>query len=183
MPKTTELTGKQKRFCEEYIFDFNASRAARVAGYSEDTAGSMGSENLQKPEIKAYIAELQDDLGKTSGISRLKVLRELEKLAFSSIAHLHETWITRKEFDKLTDDQKACISEIQTQTRMESNPEEGAPPIQVDFVKIKLYDKLRAMEAINKMLGHDAPKKIEHSGEAIKGFVINPASAKRNPGK
>ena len=36
-----ELTEKQKKFCEEYIFDFNASRAARVAGYSEDTAGAI----------------------------------------------------------------------------------------------------------------------------------------------
>jgi len=160
MAESKELTGKQKKFCEEYIFDFNASRAARVAGYSEGTAAEIGCENLTKPNIQAYIEELQADLSKTSGISRLKVLRELEKIAFSSIAHLHDTWITRKEFDKLTEDQKSCIAEIQTQTRMEVNPIEDGPPIQVDFVKIKLYDKLRSLEGINKMLGFDAPKKV-----------------------
>lgn len=154
------LTGKQKKFCEEYIWDFNASRAAREAGYSEDTAGSIGHENLRKPEIIAFIEELQSDLSKTAGISRLMVLREFQKLAFSSIAHLHNTWIERKEFDLLTEEQKSCIAEISTQTRMERNPIEGGDPIQVDFVKIKLYDKQKALDSINKMLGYEAPKKI-----------------------
>jgi phage terminase small subunit len=186
MAEVKELTGKQKKFCEEYIFDFNASRSARAAGYSEATAGEIGYENLKKPEIQAYIELLQADLSKTAGISRLKVLTELQKIAFSSIAHLHDTWITRKEFDQLSDDQKSSIQEISTQVRkvFEYNPDKDAKePVEIEFVKVKLYDKLRSLEAINKMLGFDAPKKIEHSGEAIKGFVINPASAKRNPSK
>ncbi|HMG92367.1 MAG TPA: terminase small subunit, partial [Chryseolinea sp.] len=114
-----ELTGKQKRFCEEYIFDFNGARAARAAGYSEDTAKEIASENLTKPNIQAYIKELEEDLGKTAGISRLRVLKEHEKMAFSSIAHLHNTWIQRKEFEELSDDQKACIAELSYQTRVE----------------------------------------------------------------
>lgn len=49
------LTKKQKRFCEEYIKTANASASAIAAGYSEKTAGAIGSENLKKPEISAYI--------------------------------------------------------------------------------------------------------------------------------
>ena len=49
------LTKKQKRFCEEYIKTANASASAVAAGYSEKTAGAIGSENLKKPEISAYI--------------------------------------------------------------------------------------------------------------------------------
>jgi len=45
------------------------------------------------------------------------VMEEHKKLAFSSIANLHNTWITRKEFEELTEDQKACISEITTQVK------------------------------------------------------------------
>lgn len=179
--KTSELTEKQRRFCEEYIFDFNATRAAKAAGYSENTAYAIGSENLKKPEIKAYLKELQADLETTSGISRLRVLKELEKLAFSSIAHLHNTWIERKEFDKLTDDQKASIAQIETQTRQETKYDpisESQVPVQVDFVKVKLHDKLRAIDSINRMLGFHAPDKVEHTGEVIKGFIIEPASSK-----
>lgn len=173
--KVEELTGKQKRFCEEYIFDFNATRAAKEAGYSEDTAYSIGSENLKKPEIQAYIKELQSDLERTSGISRLKILREHEKLAFSSIAHLHNTWIERKEFEKLSPEQKACIAEIQTQTRteMKYNPEsEEQEPVQVDFVKIKLYDKQKALDSIAKMLGFNAAEKVEVKDVTQKQVMI-----------
>lgn len=178
--KEKELTGKQKRFCEEYIFDFNATRAAKAAGYSEDTARSIGSENLSKPDIQAYIKQLEADLSKTSGISRLMVLREHEKLAFSSIAHLRDTWITLKEFETLTPEQKACIAEIQTQTRTEMKykaESEEMEPVQVDFVKIKLYDKQKALDSISKMLGFDAPEKIEVSG-GIKSYRIVPASTR-----
>lgn len=179
--ESEELTGKQKLFCEEYIFDFNATRAAKAAGYSEDTARSIGSENLSKPDIQAYIKVLQSDLEKTSGISRLMVLREHQKLAFSSIAHLHMTWISRKDFETLSDEQKACIAEIQTQTRTEMKYDpasEEMEPVQVDFVKIKLYDKQKALDSISRMLGFDSPEKIELSG-GVKSYRIVPARSRR----
>jgi phage terminase small subunit len=65
-----ELTEKQKIFCREYIFDWNGTRAAKAAGYSENTAAVIASENLNKPNIKAYIEEIQKDLEKIAGISR-----------------------------------------------------------------------------------------------------------------
>ena len=40
------MTRKQKRFREEYLIDMNATQAAIRAGYSPDTAKSIGSENL-----------------------------------------------------------------------------------------------------------------------------------------
>jgi phage terminase small subunit len=57
MPKD-KLTEKQVRFCQEYIVDLNATQAAIRSGYSEDTAGSIGSENLTKPEILEHVNEL-----------------------------------------------------------------------------------------------------------------------------
>ena len=56
-----KLTEKQRRFVDYYIETGNASEAARRAGYSEETAGWIGQENLQKPTIKAAIdARLKD---------------------------------------------------------------------------------------------------------------------------
>lgn len=52
-----KLTAKQKRFCDEYLTDLNATQAAIRAGYSEKTAYSIGVENLKKPELQKYIAE------------------------------------------------------------------------------------------------------------------------------
>lgn len=50
------LTEKQKRFCDEYLIDLNATQAAIRAGYSEKTANVIGCENLTKPNIQEYIA-------------------------------------------------------------------------------------------------------------------------------
>ena len=49
------MTKKQKRFVEEYLIDLNATQAAIRAGYSPDTAKSIGSENLTKPDIRAAV--------------------------------------------------------------------------------------------------------------------------------
>ena len=45
------LTEKQKRFCDEYLIDLNATQAAIRAGYSEKTARQTATENLSKPYI------------------------------------------------------------------------------------------------------------------------------------
>ena len=51
------VTPKQKRFCDEYLIDCNATQAAIRAGYSEKTAKQIGTENLSKPDLRAYIDE------------------------------------------------------------------------------------------------------------------------------
>ncbi len=53
----TKLTKKQVKFCKEYLRTSNATEAARKAGYSKKTAYSIGSENLNKPEIKEELAK------------------------------------------------------------------------------------------------------------------------------
>lgn len=175
MPKTVGLTEKQEKFCREYIWDFNASRAAREAGYSEDTAGKIGSENLQKPEIKARIKELQGDTAELAGISRLMIAEEHKKIAFSSIAHLHDTWIERKAFEKLTPEQKSSIASIETQIKRVVGEFEE---FEVEFIKIRLYDKQKSLDSLTKMFGYSEPDKVQHSGEVLKGFQIMPASGK-----
>lgn len=54
---TNKMTAKQKRFCDEYLIDLNATQAAIRAGYSKKSAYSIGVENLNKPELKKYIDE------------------------------------------------------------------------------------------------------------------------------
>lgn len=56
------MTPRQRKFCDEYLIDCNAKQAAIRAGYSPKTAYSIGNENLNKPELKAYIAEQLDKI-------------------------------------------------------------------------------------------------------------------------
>lgn len=85
------MTPKQKKFCFEYLVDLNATQAAIRAGYSEDTARSIGCENLTKPDIRSFIDEelkkhcleatetskLLSDIAKNS-LNDFFVIREVE---------------------------------------------------------------------------------------------------------
>ena len=53
------LTPKQEKFCQEYLVDLNATKAAVRSGYSMDSAASIGHENLREPEIQKRLKELQ----------------------------------------------------------------------------------------------------------------------------
>ena len=67
-----KLTERQKRFCDEYLIDLNATQAAIRAGYSEKTAQNIWKENLTKPYIKkrieARIAEKESQLIATQDV-------------------------------------------------------------------------------------------------------------------
>ena len=56
------MTEKQKRFCDEYLIDLNATQAAIRAGYSKKTARSIGNELLTKPDIQAYMQKQLDKI-------------------------------------------------------------------------------------------------------------------------
>ena len=162
MEEMAELTDKQEKFCYEYVLHLNATKAAINAGYSENSAKVIGCENLTKPNIRARIKYMQDNLAETAQLSALRVLKEHEKIAYSSIAHMHQTWIERKDFDELTDDQKACIKSISTKILKKNiGTKEDPEIVDVEYVKIELYDKQKALDAINQMLGYNAPTKSE----------------------
>ena len=54
------MTGKQKRFCDEYLIDCNATRAYKVAypNVKKDEVASVnGSKLLRNTKVKTYIDE------------------------------------------------------------------------------------------------------------------------------
>lgn len=71
------LNDRQRRFCEEYVIDLNATQSAIRAGYSEKTANRIGSQNLSKVDIQKYIQQLQDAKAKEINITLNDIL-ELE---------------------------------------------------------------------------------------------------------
>jgi phage terminase small subunit len=74
------LTDKQQLFVEEYLVDLNATQAAIRAGYSEDTARQMGSENLSKPDILDAIAAAKHLRSERTKINADYVLFQAVKL-------------------------------------------------------------------------------------------------------
>ena len=78
------LNDKQKRFCEEYLLDSNATQASIRAGYSENTAKEIGYEHLTKPHIKEYIAYLQAELQERTKVTLDSVVFRINAIADGS---------------------------------------------------------------------------------------------------
>ena len=156
------LTIKQEKFCNKYLECGNASEAYRYAynclKMSDNSVWCNASQLLSDTKVIQRIKELQSSFQERTEITKERVLNELVKIGFSSIAYMHNSWIDRVEFDQLTDDQKACIKSIQTKVEKRSYDDEVR---NVEMVKIELYDKLAALNSINKMLGFDAPAKVD----------------------
>lgn len=51
------MTNRQKKFCDEYLIDLNATQAAIRAGYSERSAGRNADRMMKNDEIRSYIEE------------------------------------------------------------------------------------------------------------------------------
>lgn len=140
-----KLTAKQKAFCDEYLIDLNATQAAIRAGYSSDTAKEIASENLTKPNIRAYIDKEIAERSKRTGINQDRVIRELARIAFvnaNDVINIDEATLK----DNVSEDDTATIASVKVKT-IPTKDGEGTER------EIKLADKLKALELLGKHLG------------------------------
>lgn len=159
------MTAKQKRFCDEYLIDLNATQAAIRAGYAEKRASEQAYQLLQKTTVQEYIQKRKADRIERTEITQDMVLRELALIAFSNAAdyasivekqataEVEGTMVPLLDENgnplmyrtvepvltaDLTEDQKKALAVIK----------KGR-----DGFEIKPYDKVRALELIGRHLG------------------------------
>ena len=158
------MTDAQKRFCDEYLVDLNATRAYKVAYpkfKKDETANAAASRMLRNVKIQEYISEKQKEIEQRTEITQDMVIKELAAIAFSKasdyaklkkmkrnvpifdgedIVNYKEEEYTGIEFtptDELTEEQKKALSGIK----------EGKFGIQVDSC-----DKVKALELLGRHL-------------------------------
>ncbi|MGN0706757.1 MAG: terminase small subunit [Faecalibacterium sp.] len=139
------MTDKQRRFCEEYMIDLNATQAAIRAGYSLQTAEQIGYQLLQKTSVCAEIARLQAAQSARTGINADRVLREYARIAFANLPDIAGEDGTLR--DGLSRDDASAIQSVRVKIT-DSGVER----------EVKLHDKLHALDALAKHLGIAAPK-------------------------
>ena len=163
------LTVKQEKFVKKYLECGNASEAYRHAYNAENMKPSSvqrkAKELLDDGKITARLEYLKSHLAEAADISALRVIAEHMKIAFSDATRLRNGWMTLKEFESLTPEERACIKSVETKTRKIVG--ENGETVLDEQVKVTLYDKQKALDSISRMLGYDAPAKVEVSGMAL----------------
>lgn len=146
MPRKTNphgLTDRQYAFVRAYCgpYKFNGTKAAIVAGYSEDTAAEISSENLKKPKINMAIQDLlQERAFEYEELTR-QIVAEYTKIAFADytkLADFNGIMARFKSTDDVPDDIKACIKKVK---------------VSDSGVEVELYSKEKALADLAKITG------------------------------
>ena len=150
------MTENQKIFADEYLIDFNATRAYKVAYPNvkkDETARANGSRMLTIANVRDYIEKRMADRQKRTEITQDMVVEELASIAFSKATDyvtIIDGRVVIKNTDTLSDEQIRAIAGIK----------EGA-----NGIEIKMNDKEKALELLGRHLGMFKDK-VEVSGLA-----------------
>lgn len=142
-----QLSDRHRRFCEEYVKHFNATKSYKAAypDVSDRTAGQNGFELLKKTEIQAYIEKLKEKALIENNVTPQSVIREVARIAFANVTDVltfNDNGVVLKDSTKLNPDIKAAISEV-TYT-------EGRSGIKKS---VKMHNKVAALEKLMTYLG------------------------------
>jgi len=142
------LNKRQVKFCTEFIKSFQPELSAVSAGYGESNARAVSTRLLNNRKIQDFLKELMS----TKSRGREEIVEEFEKIAFSDISdylEFNEEGVFLKDSASLDEEMSACISEVSVTGKS---------------VKVKLYDKLKALVEMSKLLNLYSGDKHEISG-------------------
>lgn len=126
------LSAKQRRFCEEYIKDSNATQAAIRAGYAENSAKQQGARLLTKDDVADHIKKLSAPILKSAEITRDDHLEQLRKLRDMAIEAGNVQAATRAEELR----GKVCGHYIERKADVDSEGNDVVKAIEVKFVGV-----------------------------------------------
>jgi phage terminase small subunit len=155
----TKLTPKQDLFIGFYLISFNAADAWRKAGYSHNRANEEACKFLAKPKVQLEVQRRFTAIKEVQGVTQARVVAEMAKVAFASMRNFVSVDAEGQPQINLTDtpdDDLDALSETSTETILEKTgvDAEGKPVFsQVRKTKIKLYDKLAALEKLARYTG------------------------------
>ncbi len=153
------LNAMQLAFCSEYMVDFNGQKAAERAGYSPKTATMQASRMLSQDKIQARVAELRQKQQERLEITADDVLTRIWAAATADMSQymtVDDTGAVRIDMSQCTREQLAQLTELTQDVQMTGDPNDSVPILKT---RIKLVDKLRALDMAAKMLGAYAPER------------------------
>ena len=156
------LTNRQRVFVVEYLKCWNASEAARRAGYSLKNADVIGSENLGKPGIRKAIDERMQALSMEAD----EALFRLSEIARGNLADFMDPETDTVDLGRARAAGKLGLVKRFTRTTFEGG----------ETVRVELYDAQDALKVIlneRRLRAGEATSRMDLTtgGKPIKGYI------------
>jgi len=144
------LSHRQLTFCREYVIDRNGRAAAIRAGYAVKNAEISASQLLRLPKIQDQIALADKAVVVGASLKADRLAQEYKSIAFSNITDFlnPDGTIALDKLHELPKEMTAAIESVQVIETTNPKTKEVTKN-----VKIKLYSKTSALEAIGRHLG------------------------------
>lgn len=136
---------KHKRFCEEYIKDFNAAAAARRAGYSKTSDRVSACNILQREDVQGYLRQLIEGVRDRNLLEVDDLVQSLKRIAFSDIGDYFDEDNNILPLHEIERGPRTALEQYQ----VENHKSNGGRHRQ----RIKLHSKLDAIEKLMKYMG------------------------------
>jgi len=142
--KAVKINDRQRRFCELLVEGRSAAEAyaAVYTRHKREFARQGAAKVLAKPHVREHVEKLRAELAERT---------MLEMVASRQEALEFLTAVLRTPAGAVDELSRICQSFKQTRLVKE----------------IRMPSKLEAIEKLSKMLGWDAPVKVEHEGDAL----------------
>jgi len=161
--KRLPLSVQHKAVVDAYMKHYNKAQALRDAGYAESTA-LRNVDIFQRRDVQEEIERRQQRMAKKAEVDADYVIQKFKDIVEADLGDLlviNEDGTAYFDFNKARPEHLAALSEFTVDEISKGRGENAVP---VSRIRVKLHDKLRALEALGKHLGLFTDK-IEVKGE------------------
>jgi phage terminase small subunit len=155
--QNVELNDQVELFIQCYLANgHHGANAALEAGYAKSNARGQASRLLTDARVQKRITELNSVTAHHLGITRAEIMRRLNNQSGFDVRKLYLKDGDLKRIIDLDDATAAGIAGIEVTSILEGMGK---------VTKIKIRDTRAATDSLNKMLGWNAPEKVDHTIE------------------
>jgi phage terminase small subunit len=161
---TTGLNPMQRRFCDEYLMDFDAGAAYLRAGYKAGTrklAQDAASRLLANGAVGRYLVGRQSALQAMAEVDQAAIMRQLVWMGMGDVRGLFNADGSVREITELTAQQAALIQSIEIQ-EIEAVVN-GEREVIGHTKRIRMVDRIKPVHLLGLQLGMFA-QQHKHTG-------------------
>jgi len=162
----------RKRFCLEYLKDFNGARAAIDAKYSEKAAKQIASELLTKPDVQKFLAKRTRLIFDAAELEVEDIVRHLIRMAFFDMGEIIDPDGKILPVHEWPEHARRTVQSVEIEEKLELGGRNKDDAI-VTTKKVKIPSREKNTENLGRFMTMftDQIKDITDSKEVVKIYV------------